>query len=73
MANIVRNVQSRLKSRKVLGVGENADGDIPRSKVRSTYCSELQAVSAKKLLSKRERFKKGMYNIYEGLSSVCLK
>jgi len=36
MSNPAHSVQSRQKHRKVLGVGEGADGKIPRSKVRYT-------------------------------------
>lgn len=31
-----RTAQSRMKCRKVLGLGESADGHIPKSKVRTS-------------------------------------
>nr|XP_002130208.1 tumor protein p53-inducible protein 11 [Ciona intestinalis] len=43
MANVLHSIQSRLKSRKVLGVGEGADGKIPRSKISQLLgCNHLE-------------------------------
>uniref|UniRef100_H2Y546 Tumor protein p53-inducible protein 11 n=1 Tax=Ciona savignyi TaxID=51511 RepID=H2Y546_CIOSA len=43
MANVLHSIQSRLKSRKVLGVGESIDGKIPRSKISQLLgCNHME-------------------------------